>query len=110
MVGEERARQQHVHRQPRGARRERDQQACQQTWAGLRQDSGGREGGQVAAEPHDQRKQRASVKAKGTHCAVGDEGGAGQIPRVLEDSEGANMIAMMGRNVGPRACLLNLCV
>ena len=86
--GEERAGQQHVDRQPRRAGRERDQQPGQQPLAGVGQDPGRRQGRQVAAEADDQRQQRAPVEAKGTHRAVGDEGGPRQVPGVLEDTEG----------------------
>jgi hypothetical protein len=52
-----------------------------------RQGAGGGEGWQVAAKPDDQRQQRAPVKAKGAHRAVGDERGTCQVARVLQDTQ-----------------------
>jgi len=78
----------HVDGQPRRAGGERDQQTGQQPLPGVRQDPGGGKGGQVAAEPDDERQQRTPVEAEGTHRAVGDECGPRQVAGVLQDTEG----------------------
>ena len=84
MAAEEGVGEHQIHRQTRRAGGERDQHAGQHTLPGVGQRPGGRQRRQIAAEPYDDRQERAAVQTDRPHRAVHHERRARQIPRILQ--------------------------
>ena len=87
LIGEKRAAEYHVDRQPRRARHEGQHQHREQPRLAVLYRARGHHGRHVAAEAHEHRNERLAVQPHAAEQGVGQHGGAGQVARVFEQGD-----------------------